>query len=198
MHRYEWWIFPGLFGLLREVKCKLEQIEGRLVESPQLGREPGVMEAEFTRLGIELVLKKSLTYRVPGPLYIPKEGWGSPCDTVELPAWLCEEDIKYYTSKYEKSGFTGPLNYYRCLDLNWELTAAWVGAQIKVPVKFIVGDLDLTYHSPGIQEYIHNGGFKKYVPLLKEVVVERGVGHFINEEIPDKIAAHIHEFISKF
>lgn len=81
---------------------------------------------------------------------------------------------------------------------NWELTAAWTGAQVKVPVKFIVGDQDLTYNSVGTKDFIHKGGFKKYVPLLEEVVVMEGVAHFINQERPDEINKHIHDFIAKF
>ncbi|XP_020086425.1 uncharacterized protein LOC109708907 [Ananas comosus] len=161
-------------------------------------QEPGVIEAEFARLGTTLVLKKFLTYRTPGPLFIPREGWGSPNDQIPLPPWLSEEDIKYYASKFEKTGFTGALNYYRSLDTNWELTAPWTGAQIKVPTKFIVGDLDLTYHIPGIQDFINKGGLKKYVPNLDEVVVMKGVGHFINEEKPNEITEHISSFFKKF
>jgi len=80
----------------------------------------------------------------------------------------------------------------------WELTAAWTGVQIKVPVKFIVGDLDITYNTPGVKEYIHNGGFKRDVPFLQELIVMEGVAHFINEERPEEISAHIYDFIKKF
>lgn len=81
---------------------------------------------------------------------------------------------------------------------NWELTAPWTGSQIKVPVKFIVGDLDVTYHFPGVKEFIHNGGLKKYVPFLQEVVVMEGVAHFLNQEKPEEISAHIYDFFKKF
>ncbi|XP_078148852.1 epoxide hydrolase 3-like isoform X1 [Carex rostrata] len=161
-------------------------------------QEPEAIEAEFARLGTELVLKKFLTYRNPAPFFIPKDGWGSPDEQIPLPSWLSEEDIKYYVNKFEKTGFTGGLNYYRALDLTWELTAPWTGAQIKVPTKFIVGDLDLTYNAPGIQDFIHKGGMKKFVPMLDEVVVVKGAGHFINEEKPSEITQHIHSFFSKF
>lgn len=70
--------------------------------------------------------------------------------------------------------------------------------QIKVPVKFIIGDRDITYHIPGAKEYIHNGGFKRDVPFLQEVVVMEGVAHFTNQEKPDEISAHIYDFIQKF
>ncbi|KAF5944704.1 hypothetical protein HYC85_018781 [Camellia sinensis] len=81
---------------------------------------------------------------------------------------------------------------------NWELRAPWTGSQVKVPVKFIVGDLDLVYNIRGAKEYINNGGFKKDVPMLDEVVVMEGVAHFLNQEKPDEINKHIHEFIKKF
>ncbi|KAK3016341.1 hypothetical protein RJ639_005725 [Escallonia herrerae] len=109
-----------------------------------------------------------------------------------------EEDVDYFTSKFEKTGFTGGVNYYRALDLSWELTAPWTGAKVTVPTKFVVGDLDLTYHITGAQEYIHNGAFHKDVPLLEEVVVMEGVAHFINQEKPDEISKHIHDFLKKF
>ena len=69
---------------------------------------------------------------------------------------------------------------------------------MKVPVKFIIGDLDLTYHIPGAKEYIHNGGFKRDVPYLQEVVVMEGVAHFINQEKAEETVAHIYDFIKKF
>ena len=69
---------------------------------------------------------------------------------------------------------------------------------MKVPTKFIVGDLDLVYNIPGVKEYIHDGGFKKDVPLLDEVVVMEGVGHFINQERPVEISEHILDFFKKF
>ncbi|KAF5195682.1 Epoxide hydrolase a [Thalictrum thalictroides] len=160
-------------------------------------QEPGVAEAEFASLGTATMIKKLLTFRQPGALIVPKEtgfaGLSPSYNT--LPSWLSEEDINYYASKFEQKGFTGGLNYYRALDLNWELTAPWTGVQVKVPVKFIVGDQDLTYTTPGVKDYIHGGGFKRDVPYLEEIVVMEGVGHFINQEKADEVTAHIYEFI---
>ncbi|KAI8561697.1 hypothetical protein RHMOL_Rhmol04G0360600 [Rhododendron molle] len=162
--------------------------------------EPGEIEAEFAEIGTKRVLRNVFTFRNPGPLFLPKgKGFGdSPDVPIPLPAWLSEEDLDYYTSKYEQSGFTGGLNYYRALDRNWELTAPWTGAQVKVPVKFLVGDLDLTYNSSGTKDYIHKGGFKKDVPFLQGVVVMKGVAHFFHEEKPDEINKHILDFFHKF
>lgn len=61
-----------------------------------------------------------------------------------------------------------------------------------------MGDLDLVYNIPGTKEFLHGGMFKKYVPLLDEVVVMEGVAHFLNQEKSDEINQHILEFIKKF
>ncbi|XP_074592446.1 epoxide hydrolase 2-like [Curcuma longa] len=164
------------------------------------GLEHGTIEAEFAQIGTTTILKKFLTYRTPAAIMVPKEkGFEGSLETpISLPSWLTEEDVNYFASKFEKSGFTGGLNYYRCFDLSWELTAPWIGVQVNVPTKFIVGDLDLTYHTPGIQDYIHKGGFKNDVPLLEDIVVMEGVGHFINQEKPHDISDLIYDFIRKF
>lgn len=163
-------------------------------------QEPGEIEAEFADLGVKKFITKMLTYRTPGPLFFPRgKGFGdSPDAPINLPPWLTEEDLEYYVSKFEKTGFTGGVNYYRAFNLTWELTAPWTGAQVKVPSKFVVGELDLVYHMPGIKEYIHNGGFQKDVPLLEEVVVIKDAAHFVTQERPDEISKHIYDFIQKF
>lgn len=67
-----------------------------------------------------------------------------------------------------------------------------------MPVKFIVGDQDLTYNSFGAKDYIAKGGFKRDVPFLQELVVMEGVAHFINQEKADDINKHIYDFFQKF
>lgn len=34
-----------------------------------------------------------------------------------LPPWITEEELQVYADKFQESGFTGPLNYYRAMDL---------------------------------------------------------------------------------
>jgi len=81
---------------------------------------------------------------------------------------------------------------------NWELTAAWTGVQVKIPSKFITGELDVVYTSLGMKEYIESGTFKKDVPYLEEVVVQKDVSHFNNQEAAQDVSNHIYDFIKKF
>ncbi|EOA28929.1 hypothetical protein CARUB_v10025176mg [Capsella rubella] len=163
-------------------------------------QEVGGIEAEFAEVGTERVMKKFLTYRTPGPPIIPKDKtfWGSKDESIPLPSWLTEEDVAYFVSKFDKKGFSGPVNYYRNFNRNNELLGPWVGSKIQVPTKFVIGELDLVYYMPGVKEYINGPKFKEDVPLLEEPVVMEGVAHFINQEKPQEILQIILDFISKF
>ncbi|KAK7392041.1 hypothetical protein VNO78_20467 [Psophocarpus tetragonolobus] len=165
-------------------------------------QEPGMMESEFARVGVESLMKNILTTRHTGPPIFPKGEYGTgfnPNTPHTLPSWLTQQDLHYYVAQFNNTGFTPALNYYRNLNLNWELTAPWTGVGIvNVPVKFITGEVDLVYTAPGMKEYIHNGGFKKDVPTLEEVVVQEGVAHFNNQEAAEDVTNHIYNFIKKF
>lgn len=82
-------------------------------------QKAGEIEAEIAQIGTANVLKSILTNRKPGPPSIPKgKAFQTSTDTsVILPTWLSEEDLNYYATKFGHKGFTGPLNYYRSLDL---------------------------------------------------------------------------------
>lgn len=73
-----------------------------------------------------------------------------------------------------------------------------MGSKVEVPTKFIVGDLDLTYNTPAFSESMKFDVMKKNVPLLEDVVLLEGVGHFIQEEKADEINQLIHDFFKRF
>ena len=80
---------------------------------------PGEIEAEFAPIGAKSVLKKILTYRDTAPLYFPKgKGLDAlPDAPAALSSWLSEEELDYYANKYEQTGFTGAVNYYRAFPM---------------------------------------------------------------------------------
>lgn len=110
-------------------------------------QEPDAPEAELDR-------DRAATFRRmlsgmsgdgPGPMLVAPENGGFldvlP-DPEKLPGWLTQDDIAAYVEEYAESGFTGPVNWYRNLDRNWELTAAWHRAPIGPPALYIGGDRD--------------------------------------------------------
>lgn len=34
-----------------------------------------------------------------------------------LPSWITEEELQVFADKFQETGFTGALNYYRAMDL---------------------------------------------------------------------------------
>nr|GMD77424.1 bifunctional epoxide hydrolase 2-like [Ipomoea batatas]GMD80619.1 bifunctional epoxide hydrolase 2-like [Ipomoea batatas] len=165
-------------------------------------QEAGEIEDEFARIGVKACLTNFFAFRRPEPFYFPKgKGFSANTDdasSTALPSWLPEEDLDYFVSRFEKTGFTGGVNHFRALKTYWEMTAAWTEVNVMVPAKFIVGDQDFVYHIPGVKQYIHDGEFKDNVPLLEDVVVLQGVAHFINQEAPQEVNNHIYDFFQKF
>ena len=56
-----------------------------------------------------------------------------------------------YVRAFERTGFTGGLNWYRNIDRNWELTAPFAERRIQAPAMFLTGELDLV-------RQLHAGG----------------------------------------
>ncbi|GLJ49681.1 hypothetical protein SUGI_1054330 [Cryptomeria japonica] len=184
-------------------KSPVEKMRSLLGEGYYICRfqEPGKAEEEFARYNYTEIMKKFLLGTLPGGLFSVSTDQGI-LDTLEtpatLPSWMTEEDIQYFAKMFAKTGFTGGLNYYRVLDLDWELLAPWTGAEITVPTKYIVGDKDLVYNTLGTKNYVHEGGLKKNVPFLEEIVVIKDGHHFIQQEKSHEISQHILDFFGKF
>lgn len=107
-----------------------------------------------------------------------------------LPDWLDEADFEVYVDAFARGGFTAPLNWYRCFDRNWELTAHTPAATIEVPALFIGGaaDATLTYTPRDRASEVVSGPYR-------EVVLD-GAGHWLTEERPDELSRLLVEFLA--
>ncbi|KAL4615857.1 hypothetical protein ACB092_07G157200 [Castanea dentata] len=164
----------------------------------QLGEEKelGRAEKSFSTYDCLTVLKKFLFVNSPELLAAPpgveiKDFLETPSS---LPPWITEEELQLCANKFQKSGFTGALNYYRAMDLNWELLGPWQRAKITVPTKFIVGDKDVGFRSFGTKDYVEGEQFKTLVPNLKVVIVD---GHlYIQQEKAEQVTNEILSFFN--
>jgi pimeloyl-ACP methyl ester carboxylesterase len=154
-------------------------------------QQPGVAEAEF-----EADIRKTL-----GTIYFVASGdapeglWlikkpaaakfldGLPAPEF-LPGWLTEEDLDYYVAQFEQSGFRGPLNWYRNIDRNLELTPQLETAKIEQPSFFIAGKKDPVLSFGG-------GGWinqmDKWVTDMRGKVFIEGAGHWVQMERPAEV-----------
>jgi pimeloyl-ACP methyl ester carboxylesterase len=110
-----------------------------------------------------------------------------------LPAWLSEADIDFYAGEFKRSGFRGPLNYYRNIDRNWELMAAFAGAPVTVPALYVAGDRDMVVSFPGTDQLLAN--MKQFVPALRDIQMLPGCGHWTQQERPSEVNAAILAFL---
>jgi pimeloyl-ACP methyl ester carboxylesterase len=110
-----------------------------------------------------------------------------------LPAWLSEADINFYAGEFRRSGFRGPLNYYRNVDRNWGLMAAFTGALVTVPALYVAGDRDMVVAIPGMDQHLAN--MKQFVPALRNIQMLPGCGHWTQQERPGEVNAAIIDFV---
>lgn len=163
---------------------------------------PGVADAELARDPRETF--RRVLYGASGdnprnnppaqPLVRPGRGFLDPMTSpAKLPGWLTEEDLDVFAAEFAGAGFTGGLNWYRNLDLNWELTAAWQDAPIRVPALCVTGERDLVRHFPGTDRLLPS--LTRLHPLMREPVVLPGCGHWTQQERPDEVNALLLEFL---
>ena len=165
-------------------------------------QQPGVAEAELER-DVRTTIR-ALLYSVSGDApadrgaaqpVVPQAGGFLDIMLAPetLPIWLTEQDIDYYTSEFERTGFSGGLNWYRTIDKSWELMAAWTGAPVLPPALYIAGERDLVINFPGMRELIAN--LRAFVPQLKETLLLPGCGHWTQQERPVEVNAALIEFL---
>ncbi|GAB2516155.1 alpha/beta hydrolase [Nocardia heshunensis] len=103
--------------------------------------------------------------------------------------WLTQAEFDTLAADFERTGFTGGLNWYRNLDRNWELTAPYADAKVEVPTFFLYGEND-----PDME------GFSGRDPLatlranvtdLRDVVEIPKAGHLVQLERPDAVNAFL-------
>jgi len=109
------------------------------------------------------------------------------------PTWLDKADFDAFVRAYKASGFRGGLNYYRNLDRNWELQAAFNGLLVQTPALYLVGEYDTGLAIPGMREII--GDMRKLVPNLRDSQIIQRAGHWLQQEAPDLVNTAVIEFL---
>ncbi|KAG8506326.1 Bifunctional epoxide hydrolase 2, partial [Galemys pyrenaicus] len=131
-------------------------------------QEPGVAEAELEQ-NLSRTFKSFFRASDEGFLTVHKallsahaaEGWqgwpGGISDSVGRPAGglfvrtpeapslsriVTEEDIQFYVQQFQRSGFRGPLNWYRNIDRNWQWGCKAAGRKILVPALMVTAEKD--------------------------------------------------------
>ncbi|HZR79486.1 MAG TPA: alpha/beta hydrolase [Candidatus Binatia bacterium] len=93
---------------------------------------------------------------------------------------LDEDELAVYAAAFQRTGFTGGINWYRNMDRNWETTAHLADARIEVPSLMVTAEWD-----PVLRPEMA-AAMEGVVPDLEIRLIER-CGHWTQQEKPDEL-----------
>jgi len=108
--------------------------------------------------------------------------------TVQKTTFDDEVFARYLDTFSPIGAFTPPLEYYRNMDRNWELAAAFEDRLIDAPTLMISARGDLVL-PPELAD-----GMEERVPNLEKVVIE-DCGHWTQQEQPEETTQHMLRFL---
>ncbi|XP_077187485.1 bifunctional epoxide hydrolase 2 isoform X2 [Paroedura picta] len=148
-------------------------------------QEPGVAEAELEkdlRRTFTIMIRASTKEdRLPGvslSVSNVRERGGLLVGLPEDPppsSLLPEPVLQYYIQQYQKSGFRGPVNWYRNMPANWSWNASAQGRKIRVPALMVTAGKDRVLH-PNMSKRM-----EEWIPQLTRGHIEDS-GHFTQME----------------
>ena len=109
----------------------------------------------------------------------------------KLAPWMSEQELAVYVDAFDRTGFTGGLNWYRNIDRNWELTEAVADRHVVAPALFLTGELDL------VQKFMPAAAMNGWVDDLRAEIVVPEAGHWVQQQAPDAVNAALLEFLAE-
>ncbi|XP_029452758.1 bifunctional epoxide hydrolase 2-like [Rhinatrema bivittatum] len=98
-------------------------------------------------------------------------------EDVSRSSLLGETELQYYIQQFKKSGFRGPLNWYRNMEKNWQWSCTAAGRKILVPALMVTAGKDHVL-LPQMSQ-----GMENWIPQLKRGHIEE-CGHWTQMERP--------------
>ena len=98
---------------------------------------------------------------------------------------MSDNELSIFVSSFERSGFTGGINWYRNLDRNWHLLAD-VDPIVRHPALMIYGEQDMIPKSENLSDF---------VPSVEVVTLD--CGHCIQQEKPEETSRAIIKWLNQ-
>jgi pimeloyl-ACP methyl ester carboxylesterase len=113
---------------------------------------------------------------------------------IEACGWLTDAELAVYAGEYERNGFQGGLNWYRCgtSGIDAAELCLFSGRTIDVPACFIAGTSDWgTYQRPGSIDAMRDRGCTDF----RGVHLIDGAGHWVQQEQPEAVIERLARFL---
>ena len=114
--------------------------------------------------------------------------------TIAANRWLPDSELSFYSAEYQRTGFQGGLQWYRC-GTSGAFTSeleTFSGRSIEVPSCFISGKRDWgTYQRPGVFEAMQASACTR---MLGCHLVD-GAGHWVQQEQPARVTHLLLDFL---
>ena len=113
--------------------------------------------------------------------------------------WLTDADLAVYVEAFERNGFQGALNWYRCMTGEAAVAelaelAGQAGGTIDVPASFIGGRQDWGIHQkPGALERMADAACTRY----EGTHLLAGAGHWVQQEQTDEVNRLLLDFLAR-
>jgi pimeloyl-ACP methyl ester carboxylesterase len=108
--------------------------------------------------------------------------------------WLPDSELSFYSAEYQRTGFQGGLQWYRCGTSGQFVPELqnWSGRTIDQPSCFISGKQDWgTYQRPGVFEAMQT---KACTNMIGCHLVD-GAGHWVQQEQPEEVSRLLLAFL---
>jgi pimeloyl-ACP methyl ester carboxylesterase len=117
-------------------------------------------------------------------------------EAIAANAWLPDSELAFYSAEYQRTGFQGGLQWYRC-GTSGAFTAelqTWSGRSIDQPSAFVSGKQDWgTHQRPGVVEAMQT---RACTNMIGCHLVD-GAGHWVQQEQPDQVSRLLLQFLGK-
>ncbi len=115
---------------------------------------------------------------------------------IERCVWLSEDELAVYANAYERTGFQGGLQWYRCMTdpLRARELTLFSGRTIEVPACFIAGGSDWgVFQKPGDFERMQ----RTFCTDMVGCHLVDGAGHWVQQEQPDAVLRVLLPFLER-